>query len=84
MDVLHEILIKKAATLIGPLPVIVRCKYCCVVDAIDAVSWTFLTWTKTIQAVKPFKASASTINSGFIGKRTYKKIVTFSVKIYSC
>ena len=41
MDVLQEIPIKVAVTLIGPLPVIVRCKYCCVVDAVDAVSWTF-------------------------------------------
>ena len=41
MDVLHEFLIKVAVTLIGPFPVIVRCKYCGVVDAIDAVSWTF-------------------------------------------
>ena len=66
MDVAYKVFIELFITLIGPFPVIVRCKYCSVVDTVDAVSWTIGAWTKAIQTVKSTQAFACTITSMFV------------------
>ena len=41
MNVGNKLFIELFATLIGPFPEKIRCKYCSVVDTLDAVNWTF-------------------------------------------